>query len=450
MFGTWIESLGYRLWHSVWQPVMAWLMLLLAGYWLIFSDPYGLGEVSDQASENTIYRLIANWYNTDPGSENIVVVLFNDRSIDNLYGGFNQANDWPLSYQDQVYLLNTLMAQKPAAVFYDVMWMKQRAMDPSFTRAMQSLRLNQQATQVPLLLAAGTTQNLKESPVLGSISDFSTGVINAWEDAGLGYPLVSDEQPSAAMALYQYYCQSHGCAAKLGEFADPMSVRWSNYTAVTPLHRQQQCVPAPQSFFAASQALIWDVIRGAIKQDWMDDDPAPKCMPHTLLFADEVVAMARSDDASLRDQLTQQLQHKLVLIGGQIEGVYDYAYSPVHGAVPGVFMHAMALDNLLTTGTDYLRDSEMGAWWILLSWAVFALFLVSLYSPRWQARQWHNWRQHYRLIGISYALVVTLLSMTVWHLAPSGWISLLALGWVGQGVLQNMSARFASPGGSHE
>ena len=140
-----IESSGRRLWRSSWQPVITWLLLLLLGYWLIFSDPFGLGGISDDASQKTIYRLSANLYDHSKGQENIVVVVFNDRSIENLYPAFLQSNDWPLSYQDQVGLLATVMAQAPSAIFYDVMWMKRRSMDPGFERAITALTLNQHA-----------------------------------------------------------------------------------------------------------------------------------------------------------------------------------------------------------------------------------------------------------------------------------------------------------------
>jgi hypothetical protein len=51
-------------------------------------------------------------------------------------------------------------------------------------------------------------------------------------------------------------------------------------------------------------------------------------------------------------------QPKIIFYGASFTGAEDAAWSPSHGRVPGVFMHAMALDNLLTLGDDYIREAE--------------------------------------------------------------------------------------------
>ena len=47
---------------------------------------------------------------------------------------------------------------------------------------------------------------------------------------------------------------------------------------------------------------------------------------------------------------------KAVLIGANLSGIPDAVSSQVHGQIPGVVWHAMALDNLISLGSGYLAD----------------------------------------------------------------------------------------------
>ncbi len=55
----------------------------------------------------------------------------------------------------------------------------------------------------------------------------------------------------------------------------------------------------------------------------------------------------------------QLLAGRLVMVGGQFHASNDWVESPVHGQVPGVQYHAMALDNLIEDGADYRRNANM-------------------------------------------------------------------------------------------
>ncbi|HEY3811703.1 MAG TPA: CHASE2 domain-containing protein [Caulobacteraceae bacterium] len=57
--------------------------------------------------------------------------------------------------------------------------------------------------------------------------------------------------------------------------------------------------------------------------------------------------------------LAQLLAGKLVMVGGQFHASNDWVESPVHGQVPGVQYHAMALDNLVEDGPEYRRNANM-------------------------------------------------------------------------------------------
>jgi hypothetical protein len=57
-----------------------------------------------------------------------------------------------------------------------------------------------------------------------------------------------------------------------------------------------------------------------------------------------VSLMAGSDDPDLPNLI----KNRVVFYGGSLEGAQDKTYTPVNGLLPSVFVHAMALDNLVT------------------------------------------------------------------------------------------------------
>ena len=66
-----------------------------------------------------------------------------------------------------------------------------------------------------------------------------------------------------------------------------------------------------------------------------------------------------SGEGLQQGDLAQLLAGKLVMVGGQFHASNDWVESPVHGQVPGVQYHAMALDNLVEDGTEYRRNANM-------------------------------------------------------------------------------------------
>jgi uncharacterized membrane protein len=68
-----------------------------------------------------------------------------------------------------------------------------------------------------------------------------------------------------------------------------------------------------------------------------------------------------------------------VLVGGAVSGISDWHQSPVHGQVPGVILHAMALDNLLSLGDRYATDMSTVT---AAAIAILLLFLLAFVVPR--------------------------------------------------------------------
>jgi hypothetical protein len=76
-----------------------------------------------------------------------------------------------------------------------------------------------------------------------------------------------------------------------------------------------------------------------------------------------------------------------VLVGANVPGYNDFANSPIHGLIPGVHLHAMALDNLLTYQGNYKQSTgwELAHLPNLLLPALLAVFAVFFVNVVWRA-----------------------------------------------------------------
>lgn len=64
-------------------------------------------------------------------------------------------------------------------------------------------------------------------------------------------------------------------------------------------------------------------------------------------------------DGNLHSQLATLLAGKIVIYGANVSSEKDEVMSPVKGVIPGAYVQAMAIDNLLTYGQRYIRRGEI-------------------------------------------------------------------------------------------
>ncbi|MFC1236291.1 CHASE2 domain-containing protein [Vibrio sp. F74] len=434
-------KVALNLFYHKYNFMIQWSMLFLLGAWIIFSDPFGIGSASERAGEQAIYKLTAHSYDSAKSQPNILVVLFNDKAIENLYPEIWQSNDWPLSYLDQVNMLTAIMTQSPMAVFYDVMWMKKRALDDSFDRAIAKLNAARSATNVPLYFAQGKADSVMEKEVREALSPSVSLVPNGWEERAELYPLYTDEVATTANVLYQEYCKNRECESPLRDEKYPISVRWSEIAAPVLLsHRKDECILLDTSWYGAVWSSVNKVINSIIPMT--DDQQVQKiCPPQRVLYIDELMALARSPIDEERQQLKRWIQDSIVLVGGQIEGIHDYVISPVHGAMPGVFFHAMALDNLMVDQNEYIRDDPNAEYINMIVWTLYVTLLVAVRRFAYKYKVLMCIKSKLLLSSLFYVCVVLFFAYGVFHLAPASWVSILALGWLGIQLIERLERR---------
>ncbi|WP_313024745.1 CHASE2 domain-containing protein [Pseudomonas lopnurensis] len=316
------------------------------GLLVILLDPFGLTSATDAASARLLNQLLANDY--DEGArQRIAVILIDDDYLR------QRDSHWPLPYAEQSKLFRQLLAYRPAAVMVDLMY----SYDHSQGRSNDSSQLlsnvfeRYRAAAIPLYLASTGTAQVR---VLPEFAAASRPALVSWSGYQDHYPLAAETpegwMDTAAFALYRAYCSRHACVplpetpAQAGA-QPPIALQWGR----GPAKEQRQVSDisqCPAEHGAWRQAL--DQLLQAVF--WRITAPAETLCPYHLTITASTLATTVPEERAL---LRELLADRLVLVGAAIASAEDLTLSPVHGQLPGVYAHAMALDNLIQYGLDY-------------------------------------------------------------------------------------------------
>ncbi len=315
-------------------------------------DPIGLASSTDDASSRWLNRLLASGY-ADAGQRQVVVVLIDDSYL------LRNDTYWPLPYSEQSKLFKRLLAYKPGAVFIDLLY----SHDHSRTVPGQAPRMESQVLAnvferyrqqgIPLLLANSGLERGPEGAVnvLPRLAQVSAPALVSWSGYGSQYPLAMPTPlgvlETPALQLYREYCRRHTCAslpadATAAAQLPPMTVQWGVHQSPLQAHVADiGACTVPGLIDQLLQAVFWK----------LGNNARSNCAYNLTLSASDLEVTEPDDQALIR----QLLQGKLVLVGARISGTGDVTLSPLHGKLPGVYLHAMALDNLINWGMDYYR-----------------------------------------------------------------------------------------------
>jgi hypothetical protein len=92
----------------------------------------------------------------------------------------------------------------------------------------------------------------------------------------------------------------------------------------------------------------------------------------------------------VREIVGPLIKDRIVLLGVAYSGSNDLVPTPIHGRLPGVYLHAMALDNLITQDGGYIRkppdlqDKDDPGYWLLGSLSVASVLeVISIQLMQW-------------------------------------------------------------------
>jgi len=396
---------------------------LLLMLFVAFFNPFGLRDASDRHSETWLLRMLAPFY-SESGQEEVVVVLIDDQAL------MSMGASWPLRYGEQARLLRLLLSYQPKSLFVDLLY-TQRRYDGGPTDSLQRALGSFREQNVPLILADYRDAQGR-SLVLPEFAAMADTAPSNWSGYGERYPLLLPSPlgtlRTPALQLYQAACQAQDCSPE--GFEAPLLVRWGywsdagmrGFVDLAGCDVRGQRENWGQTF----NMLVADAFR-SLRSAGEVERPQP-CPYTRTLYANQ-----------LRDpSVAEVLRGKHVLLGAHIRGIPDLVSSPVQGLLPGVYVHAMALDNLLTQGRSYWRAAPDGWLGISLSdWLELALLLLAGLVALWIPAHPHTKGRflcrcvsHYLFWFVLLSSLVLLISVylaSCLHIAPFDWLGLLLM-----------------------
>lgn len=360
----------------------------------------------------------------------ITVVMFDDEFL-------KDANSaWPISYSDHAGWLLRLTEDpdaRPRALFLDITFGQQRD-DPSLPELQEALCIIRHERGIPVFLAGlhsredgrlHLRKDLEQTVAPDGASCFELvgvrHIPDPVDNMTWNYPLttyangqdwVSGTPPSPDMPAFRSAAMAMAQDVEgidLGKETSPLALIWGA-TPPTTEH------PSQLLRYCHGGKVEWTrAVPHVLRQVFGISEQKPICPYHPTLSMAHIASM---DDASFGEYA----RNRYLIVGAAVEGYNDMARSPIHGLIPGPYVHAMALDNLLVFKGEYKQNSEWGippSSELFLSGlaAIFAVFVVheafAAVRQRWFRRKHrHHW--YGRDTSLGWRLINALVRMVVW------------------------------------
>jgi hypothetical protein len=361
-------------------------------------DPFQWKEISSRVSQDLAYKvLIGPLYPTDHRKE-ITVVLFNEATLNYL------GATWPTALGAHAEILKTIREMEPRAVMVDFIFPDHRS-DPTVTDLQEAIRAFKEPTYTPLYFARAEGANLdwirpdlSEASLASVTKPLSDGVSRTYEPCSIfsaDKPICacvsgpnefeacpadtragSPRSPVALTAAFELFDRD-----RLPDWFDvrrpvPMEVVWSNrLNPINDLWMRRQTPSGLEKLCVDLSTGIADWFRRVFFTS--EQHSFRQTCPYTTTVTAHGLLKASGDP-----QLREIIHDRFVFYGGDLTGLEDTVVPPTHVKLPGVYLHAMALDNLLTFGGDYKRSSftafgvDLGAKYFGMTVAVLLALIV--------------------------------------------------------------------------
>ena len=315
--------------------------------------------------------------------DNVTVLLIDDKALADLEQG------WPVPYATHARWLSNLgTLYQPRAVFLDITFTQARK-DETLSQLVQALcRLRDQG--VPVFLAALPDPQTGRLAVRRGL-DSPAGERPCFTLVGVNY---QPHQVDRLVWSYPLWTANQGAGSAM---VDSRSGALAMAQDVAGLDVPRFDEPMALTWGVNNQDIRrfgeWCRFAGSVAEELIppglralhagEEVLKPICPYSRSLTVSELKPQTEEDEARLH----ALLNGKFVIMGAAISGTNDMITSPVHGPIPGVFMHAIALDNLLTYNGHYKRALE---WQLPPAWPLFWMGLVvvltahALHMAVWQ------------------------------------------------------------------
>ena len=245
---------------------------------------------------------------------------------------------YPVPYGVHAQILEALASYRPRAVFVDFAFIDAREDDRTLAEALCGLHRRTSRAPIPVFIAAPNGAPVRKN-LLECAQEASPEMQEAEGVSGvLTYASRVEQVPTAAFALA---ASNSALRFDTGDTTDPLEIIWGAHVA--PLnHKWMKC----------EQPTLWAGIRAMLKEGPLAVKIA---CPYT-----RTITVGHLLNFSHDDDIKAALGGRTVLYGAGFRLTGDQVDSPVYAQLPGVYLHAMAYDNLVTFGKAYKRAQRAG------------------------------------------------------------------------------------------
>lgn len=322
-------------------------LLTLFASWQILLNPFGFSSLVQRYTQDISNLLITGPSYGIGGHDAISVAQIDDGTIT------ATQMSWPWTYGMHARVLDAIRLYKPRAVVVDFLFVDSRKSglrrDPTLNELIDEIH-RYQRDKIPIYFEAG-----EDEPLIKPIANTGVPVVD---------PSIILNQGNA-----RQYPLTGNCLNHERNTAKCLSLALKVYSdnAQTWGYRPLNANPSP----GALMELLWGTNTDPINNKWMRptdaDGKSYTCEQDVgffgriyLAFFDPAAVRVRCPydgvipvEALLSGQpdpdVTKLASHRIVFYGATIEAARDTSFTPVNMNLLGdVFVHAMALDNLIT------------------------------------------------------------------------------------------------------
>lgn len=308
------------------------LVVLSIATFQIYADPLGFDGVTEGYSQQLINLTLTGPLYPNDGQEEVSVVLIEDETLEDL-GAI-----WPWPYSEHARALDAFLAYEPRAVVVDILFADARD-DPSLDQLLFVID-RYQRFGVPLYFVGSSQldppvrQELLNAParVIDGRIMLVDGMARQYPETVACLEGEGENCPSLAVRVYEDLYETD--IPRAGDDDTALELVWGVDTH--PINRK---LIEEESFQCPEDAGILTRLYRAL----VDVDQLQSPCPHTARIPAEALLRGVPDA-----DVEAALSGNIVLYGARLEGSDDVAYTPANGLLAAVFVHAMALDNLIS------------------------------------------------------------------------------------------------------
>jgi CHASE2 domain-containing sensor protein len=320
----------------------------------IWMNPFGFSDLVQRYAQDVSDLLITGpyFYGTE-GRDQVSVALIDDRTLHDL------GTPWPWTYGDHARALEALRQYHPKAVVVDILFVDSRK-DDTLPDLVEEIRRYQKA-HIPIYFEGGVDLPYGENalrpelaatgvPILDPRYPINAGVArqyNATGDCFNNHPDADGTCPSLALRVFRDVYPQY----PLAHVNDLMELVWGTRTAPENHWITKTDANGEQHSCFEEMGLLrrWYLA-------FFDTEAVKSVCPYTAEFPIEATEL-HPDDPDVIKMAT----NRVVFYGGAVEAAQDKVFTPVNDIIPGVFAHAMAMDNLITFhGKPYQNAISFG------------------------------------------------------------------------------------------